>query len=74
METTSGYSGQQPGDPVRAGQAIIDAVSRENPPRHVVLGKFAFDAATAKLRERLDQIEADRDLSLSADFPEMAEA
>jgi NAD(P)-dependent dehydrogenase (short-subunit alcohol dehydrogenase family) len=74
METTSGYSGQQPGDPVRAGQAIIDAVSRESPPRHVVLGKFAFDAATAKLRERLDQIEADRDLSLSADFPEMAEA
>jgi NAD(P)-dependent dehydrogenase (short-subunit alcohol dehydrogenase family) len=74
METTSGYSGQQPGDPVRAGRAMIDAVSRENPPRHVVLGKFAFDAATAKLRERLDQIEADRDLSLSADFPEMAEA
>jgi NAD(P)-dependent dehydrogenase (short-subunit alcohol dehydrogenase family) len=74
METTSGYSGQQPGDPIRAGQAIIEAVSRENPPRHVVLGKFAFDAATAKLRERLDQIEADRDLSLSADFPEMAEA
>ncbi|MEO5493431.1 MAG: oxidoreductase [Sphingomonas sp.] len=74
METTSGYSGQQPGDPVRAGRAIIEAVSRDQPPRHLVLGKFGFDAAAAKLRERLDQIEADRDLSLSADFPEMAEA
>lgn len=74
METTSGYSGQQPGDPVRAGQAIIEAVRRESPPRHLVLGKFAFDAATAKLRERLNEIEADRDLGLSADFPEMANA
>ena len=27
MATTSGYSGQQPGDPVRAGEAIIDAVA-----------------------------------------------
>jgi NAD(P)-dependent dehydrogenase (short-subunit alcohol dehydrogenase family) len=74
MQTTSGYSGQQPGDPVRAGQAIIDSVSRDQPPRHLVLGTFAFDAASAKLRERLEQIEADRDLSLSADYPAMAEA
>jgi NAD(P)-dependent dehydrogenase (short-subunit alcohol dehydrogenase family) len=41
METTSGYSGQQPGDPVRAGEAMIEAVLRDVPPRHLVLGKFA---------------------------------
>jgi NAD(P)-dependent dehydrogenase (short-subunit alcohol dehydrogenase family) len=74
MAVTSGYDGHQPGDPVRAGQAIIEAVRREQPPRHLVLGKFGFDAATAKLRERVEQIEADRALSLSADYPEMAEA
>jgi NAD(P)-dependent dehydrogenase (short-subunit alcohol dehydrogenase family) len=74
MTMTSGYSGQQPGDPVRAGEAIIEAVKRDHPPRHLVLGKFGFDAVTKRMRERLAQIEEDRDLSLSADFPEMATA
>ncbi len=74
MKLTSGYSGQQPGDPVRAGEAIIEAVKRDHPPRHLVLGKFGFEAVTKRMRERLAQIEEDRDLSLSADFPEMATA
>jgi len=74
METTSGYSGQQPGDPVRAGEAMIEAVRRDKPPHQLVLGKFAYETATALYRKRLEAIEADRDLSLSADFPEMAEA
>jgi len=74
MATTSGYSGGQPGDPVRAGEAMIEAVSRDDVPRHLVLGKFGYDAAVAKLQERLAIIEGDRALSLSADYPEMAEA
>ena len=74
MATTSGYSGQQPGDPVRAGEAMIAAVSRDRPPHQLVLGKFAYETATALYRKRLEAIEADRDLSLGADFPEMAEA
>jgi len=74
MATTSGYSGGQPGDPIRAGEAMIEAVSRADVPRHLVLGKFGYDAAVAKLKERLAVIEGDRALSLSADFPEMAEA
>jgi NAD(P)-dependent dehydrogenase (short-subunit alcohol dehydrogenase family) len=74
MALTSGYSGQQPGDPVRAGEAIIAAVQREHPPRQLVLGKFAYDTVTALYRKRLEVIEADRELSLGADFPAMAEA
>jgi len=74
MATTSGYSGEQPGDPVRAGEAMIEAVSRDDVPRHLVLGRFAYETAVAKLNERLAIIEGDRDLSLSADYPEMAEA
>ncbi|WP_299427137.1 oxidoreductase [Sphingomonas bacterium] len=74
MATTSGYSGQQPGDPVRAGEAIIVAVERADPPHQLVLGKFAYETATTLYRKRLAAIEADRDLSLSADFPAMAEA
>ena len=74
MATTKGYSGQQPGDPVRAGEAMIAAAEADNPPRHLVLGRFAYDMVTKKLRERLDEIEAGRDASLAADFPETVDA
>lgn len=70
MEGTKAYSGTQVGDPVRAGEAIIAAVQQDTPPRHLVLGKFGYDAVTAKLKERLDAITAARDVSLGADFPE----
>ncbi|WP_294393942.1 oxidoreductase [uncultured Sphingomonas sp.] len=70
METTSGYSGQQPGDPVRAGKAMIEAVLRDTPPRHLVLGKFAYDTAVYIFRKRLAEVEADRDLALGADYPD----
>ncbi len=70
METTSGYSGTQVGDPARAAQAMIDVTQRPNPPRHLVLGEFGWKAAVAKLRERLDEIEGLREVALAADFPE----
>jgi NAD(P)-dependent dehydrogenase (short-subunit alcohol dehydrogenase family) len=70
MAQTSGYSGQQPGDPVRAAEAMINAVTREHPPRHFVLGKFGIDAVTDRLRARLNEIEAQRAASLATDFPD----
>ena len=69
MAQTSGYSGAQPGDPVRAAAAMIEAVMRDDPPRHLVLGRFGWEAVTAKLRERLAEIEHLRDEALGADFP-----
>ena len=74
METTSGYSGSQPGDPVRAAEAIVALVERAEAPRHFVLGKFGIDAVTAKLRDRLDEIEGQRSESLATDFPETVDA
>jgi hypothetical protein len=44
-----GYSGKQPGDPVRAARAIVDAVESPNPPHHLLLGNAAYDLAMAKL-------------------------
>jgi NAD(P)-dependent dehydrogenase (short-subunit alcohol dehydrogenase family) len=70
IEGTRAYSGTQAGDPVRAGEAIIAAAGEKHPPRHLVLGRFGFDAVTAKLQERFDQITAWRDQALAADFPE----
>ena len=45
----SGYSGQQPGDPVRAAEAIIRAVESPSPPLRLLLGRIALQAARAKL-------------------------
>lgn len=69
LDSTRGYSGEQPGDPVRAGEAIIAVTEEPNPPRHLVLGRFGYDAVTGKLKERLAEIESRRDQARGADFP-----
>jgi NAD(P)-dependent dehydrogenase (short-subunit alcohol dehydrogenase family) len=70
MDMTSGYSGTQAGDPVRAAHAMLDVTLEAKPPRHFVFGKMGFDAAVAKLRERLAEIESRREASYATDFPE----
>ena len=69
LKSTAEISGRQAGDPVRAGEAIIAAAEAENPPRHLVLGAIAYNGVTQKLKERLAQIEAWKETSISADFP-----
>ncbi|WP_105370596.1 oxidoreductase [Neorhizobium huautlense] len=69
MSSTAGYSGKQPGDPVRAGEAMIAATQADEAPRHLVLGAIAYSAVTDKLKERLAQIDRWKETSLSADFP-----
>lgn len=70
MADTSGYSGAQPGDPVRAAQIMIDIALKPEAPRHLVLGKFGYETVTKRLKERLAEIEALRDVTLSADYPD----
>jgi NAD(P)-dependent dehydrogenase (short-subunit alcohol dehydrogenase family) len=61
-------SGKQPGDPVRAAEAIITIVNSEQPPRNLIMGKIAIDMTREKLASfsrTIDQWEA---LSLGTDF------
>jgi NAD(P)-dependent dehydrogenase (short-subunit alcohol dehydrogenase family) len=69
LAQTKGYSGSQPGDPVRAGEAIIALTQDARPPRHLVLGEFGYNAVTERMRARLAEIEGQKQRSLSADFP-----
>jgi NAD(P)-dependent dehydrogenase (short-subunit alcohol dehydrogenase family) len=71
-EGIQGYSGKQAGDPVRAVEAILDAVAAPQPPLHLVLGKMAFDTVTAKLQEFSNELETWKAVSLATDFPEVA--
>lgn len=50
IDTINGYSGNQPGDPVKGAKAIIKAVKSENPPLRLILGKPALDGVRDKLK------------------------
>ena len=62
-------SGKQPGDPVRAMQALVKAVESANPPHHLLLGNNAFDGAMAKLEELRKDYTAGEAIARAADFP-----
>ncbi|MDF2971533.1 MAG: short-chain dehydrogenase/reductase, partial [Microvirga sp.] len=70
LETTANYSGKQPGDPVRAVEAIIKAVEADNPPKHLVLGSIALEGIRNKLKETLAEIDTWAETSRGADYPE----
>jgi short-subunit dehydrogenase len=70
LKATSEKSGTQAGDPVRAGEAMIRVTEMETPPRHLVLGAWGYDAVTNRLKQALAEIEAWRETSLGADYPE----
>jgi hypothetical protein len=65
-----GYSGRQPGDPVRAAQAMYDVVRQENPPLHLPLGKAAVKGARDKFTELLKELESVAETGNAADFPD----
>jgi NAD(P)-dependent dehydrogenase (short-subunit alcohol dehydrogenase family) len=65
----SGSSGQQPGDPVRAAEAIIKAVESPQTPLRLMLGAMAMQIAGAKLDSLHENFHTWEKTSLSADFP-----
>lgn len=64
------YSGKQPGDPVRAVEAIIQAVTAPNPPLRLLLGKAALALANTKIDALKRDFDAWAEVSAGADFPE----
>jgi NAD(P)-dependent dehydrogenase (short-subunit alcohol dehydrogenase family) len=65
-----GYSGKQPGDPVRAAAAIVQAVESPDPPLRLMLGKAALAAGRGKVEAMSRDFEAWAAVSEGADFPE----
>jgi NAD(P)-dependent dehydrogenase (short-subunit alcohol dehydrogenase family) len=62
-------SGKQPGDPVRAAKAIIDAALRPEPPHHLLLGADAYEMAMSKVEELRKEFEGGEAVARGADFP-----
>ena len=69
-DTIRGYSGRQPGDPVRAAAAIVGAVRSPEPPLRLLLGKAALAGGRAKIEMLARDFEAWAAVTEGADFPE----
>ena len=63
-------SGKQPGDPQRAVEAIVAAVSDPNPPKHLLLGKMALTRFRKRLTEWSEELDQWQPATEGADFPE----
>ena len=68
-EQLRAHSGKQPGDPLRAVRAIVDAVRSPNPPRHLPLGNAAYDVGTGRLESLLKEFRAGEAVARAADSP-----
>ncbi len=63
-------SGKQPGDPLRAVQAMIAVVESPNPPLHLILGNIALKRFRARLDQWQKEIAEWEPTTTGADFPE----
>ena len=55
------------GDAVRTAHAIIDSADQHPAPRRLTLGSTAYENVHAALRQRLETLEAQREVAFSAD-------
>jgi hypothetical protein len=53
---------------VLAAEAIIQAITSENPPLHLLLGAVAYQRAAAKIESLQKDFETWREVALETDF------
>jgi NAD(P)-dependent dehydrogenase (short-subunit alcohol dehydrogenase family) len=68
-DTIRGYSGNQPGDPIRAAAAIIKAVAAAHPPLRLLLGAGALKGGRNKLSELKKDFDEWEETTVGADHP-----
>jgi NADP-dependent 3-hydroxy acid dehydrogenase YdfG len=61
-------NGNEPGNPVKAAEAVITLVESSNPPLRLLLGKAAYHVATHKFTNLLDTIEEWKETTVTADY------
>jgi NAD(P)-dependent dehydrogenase (short-subunit alcohol dehydrogenase family) len=65
----SGMSGKQAGDPARAAEVIIEAVTSTQPPAHLVLGRAGLELVRGKLARLNADLDAWQERTVWADNP-----
>lgn len=67
-EARKARSGQQPGDPAKAGKAIADFLSVTQPPTHLLLGPDAFDYVKKEMEALRSEFAQWEDVTRSTNF------
>jgi len=62
--------GLAPGDPVKMAQRIIESVNKNPAPLRMVLGSLALSATLERLKARVVDYEAQKELAASTDIKE----
>ncbi|MEV6365933.1 oxidoreductase [Micromonospora musae] len=62
------YSGNEPGDPARAADAIVEIAATEEPPLRLLLGSDALQIALDHSRNQITEAQKWAELTRSADF------
>jgi NADP-dependent 3-hydroxy acid dehydrogenase YdfG len=68
-EYFNSQAGKQPGDPQRAVEAVVAAVSDPNPPKHLLLGKIALTRFRKRLQDWNAELDKWQTTTEGADFP-----
>ncbi len=68
LRETATKSGTQAGDPVRAGELMIEITEADEPPRQIVFGAWAVDAVEQRLADQHREFEAWRARGAATDF------
>ena len=58
----------QPGDPDKGGQVIVDTIEKDNYPYRLLLGSDATKIVASALEERIQEIETWKNISSQSDF------
>jgi len=69
----TGINGNQPGDPEKAVDVMIEVAASKNPPLHLFLGTDAYDLAYAKMKAIEADLEAWKTQTRSTNYAQMAQ-
>lgn len=69
QDAIRGYSGNQPGDPTKAAEAIVKMVDSDNPPLRLLLGEAALKGAYNKLEVLKKDFDTWAETTKGADAP-----
>jgi NAD(P)-dependent dehydrogenase (short-subunit alcohol dehydrogenase family) len=64
MQWVQDVDGKQPGDPLKAAQAMIQVVESDNPPLRLALGEDAVNGIEKKLQSVKDELDRWREVSI----------
>jgi hypothetical protein len=67
-ERRKNFSGHQPGDPHKAGEALLKLIASDDPPMHLLLGRDAMNMVREKLGLLKSEFDAWEQVTLSTDF------